>query len=214
MKTSESIKEITKALIAYQSELKDPAKTAINPAFKSKYVPLSEIIDATRDLANKHGLVIMQDMSGDGKTIGVATRIIHTSGEWIESEPFILPAKEATPQALASSSTYARRYSVSSFLFLGGDPDDDGNEAEKSSKKKPVPTGPVSKWDDSAIMAYEFPSPSLKGLTVRKCFEVEKEEPNHGIEWLNLVFTAPDASEQDRDVANRAKFLIRVPEAK
>lgn len=129
MQKSESIKNIAKALAAFQAEVKNPANTADNPFFKSKYAPLSDILSIARPILSKHGLSILQSPSGDGQNVTVTTLITHESGEWIESEPLTLKADKATAQGAGSAITYARRYALSAMLGISSEDDDDGNFA-------------------------------------------------------------------------------------
>lgn len=132
MQKSDSIKNIAKALAAFQSEVKNPTKTTDNPFFKSKYAPLSEILNTVRPLMAKHGLSILQAPSGDGAQISITTLITHESGEWIEADPLILRAEKATAQGAGSAITYGRRYALSSMLGISSEEDDDGNQASNS----------------------------------------------------------------------------------
>ncbi len=143
MKKSESIKNIAKALAAFQAEVKNPANTETNPFFNSKYAPLNDILNLVRPLLSKHGLSVLQSPSGDGQNVTVTTLITHESGEWIESEPLTLKADKATAQGAGSAITYARRYALSAMLGISSEDDDDGNYAsgkngvtqEKAEKK-------------------------------------------------------------------------------
>jgi len=135
MQTSESIKNIAKAMAQFQSEVKNPANTANNPFFNSKYAPLNDVLNLVRPLLTKYGLSILQSPSGDGEHIAVTTLIIHESGEWIESDPLTLRADKATAQGAGSAITYARRYALSAMLGISSEDDDDGNYAsEKASQ--------------------------------------------------------------------------------
>ena len=136
MNHSESIKEIAAALAAFQSEVKDPMRNGENPHFKSKYVQLDGLLAAVRPILANHGLSLMQSTGGDGVNISVSTLIMHTSGEWIETEPLVLKAQQATPQGAGSACTYGRRFSLSAALGVAWDDDDDGNAA---SAPKPAP---------------------------------------------------------------------------
>lgn len=128
MKSSESIKNIAKALVDFQSEVKDPRKEANNPFFKSKYVTLDALVDCVRPVLSKHGLAYIQSPSGDGQNISVTTLLIHESGEWIESDAFVMKAAKADPQGAGSAVTYGRRYSLQAVLGVTWcDEDDDGN---------------------------------------------------------------------------------------
>lgn len=135
MRTSESIKNISKAMAQFQAEVKNPANTANNPFFKSKYAPLNDVLNLVRPILTKHGLSVLQSPSGDGEHITVTTLITHESGEWIESDPLTLRADKATAQGAGSAVTYARRYALSAMLGISSEDDDDGNYASGTDKQ-------------------------------------------------------------------------------
>lgn len=140
MKKSESIAEISKALSAFQDEVIQPQKSAANPFFKSKYTPFDDIVKTVNTFAPKHGLSFTQWALTDDNKTGVATMIMHTSGEWIEFPPLFLPADKNTAQGAGSVVTYAKRYSLAAVFGIASDEDDDGNAAsgaEKQNKKQP-----------------------------------------------------------------------------
>lgn len=129
MNKSESIKELASALSKFQGEIKNPANTANNPFFKSKYAPLNDVLNLVRPVLFKHGLSVVQAPSGDGENIIVTTTLLHNSGEYIEFQPLILKADKATAQGAGSAITYARRYALSAILGISSEDDDDGNHA-------------------------------------------------------------------------------------
>ena len=134
MKLSESTKNIFKALSDFKKDFKQPLKDADNPFFKSKYVPLENVVQSIDNEASKHGLGYFQStVTGEGGTAGVITVITHSSGEYIEFDPLYLQADKATAQGMGSAITYARRYSLSSAFGIASDVDDDGNEASGKS---------------------------------------------------------------------------------
>jgi len=134
MNKSDSIKSLAAAMSAFQGEVKNPPRSADNPFYKSKYAPLEVVVDTAKPVLHKHGLSYSQSCGGDGSNISVTTLIMHTSGEWIETEPLTLKAEKATAQGAGSAITYARRYALAAALGLASDEDDDGNGAEP---KKP-----------------------------------------------------------------------------
>ena len=134
MKLSEETKNIFKALSDFKKDFKQPLKDADNPFFKSKYVPLENVVQSIDNEASKHGLGYFQStVTGEGGTAGVITVITHSSGEYIEFDPLFLKADKATAQGMGSAITYARRYSLSSAFGIASDVDDDGNEASGKS---------------------------------------------------------------------------------
>jgi hypothetical protein len=136
MKTSESIAELAKALASFQSEVKQPEKDGVNPHFKSRYVTLDNTVKAIHEFAPKHGLSFIQMPVNSENGVGVITVIFHSSGQFIEFEPFVLPLDKKTAQGVGSALTYSKRYALSSAFGLVSDEDDDGNVAEEYAPKK------------------------------------------------------------------------------
>jgi hypothetical protein len=135
MQTSESVANIFKAIIQAQSEFTPAVKDATNPHFRSKYANFDSIVDTIRPVLAKNGLAFMQPtVDIDGKLF-IKTRIIHGSGEWIESSYPVNPVKN-DPQGYGSALTYARRYSLSSILGITSDEDDDGNKSSHPPQQK------------------------------------------------------------------------------
>ena len=130
MKLSNETKELFIALKNFQSEITNTQKTAVNPFLKNKYTPLHDVIDHIKPVLNKYGLSFLQFPCSDEKGVGVVTILIHETGQYIESEPYILPLQKQTAQEGGSAITYARRYALCSCLGITSiDEDDDGNEA-------------------------------------------------------------------------------------
>lgn len=134
MQTSESIKEISAALVFFHSIVPKIAKDANNPFFKSKYASLSGILETISDPLVKSGLAIVQLPENEN---GLTTRLLHTSGEWMEAT-YTMKPKQDTPQDRGSAITYQRRYAVGAILSLNIDDDDDGNAASGRIDKKEV----------------------------------------------------------------------------
>jgi hypothetical protein len=139
MKTSESIANIAKALAEFQKEVKQPEKDGNNPHFKSKYVTLDGTVKAIHDCAPNHGLSYVQMPVTNENGVGVVTLIMHSSGEFIQMDPFILPMDKKTAQGAGSATTYARRYSLSAAFGIVSDLDDDGNEATGNNRAAITP---------------------------------------------------------------------------
>ena len=136
MNKSETIKELSIALSKFQGEVHNPNNTAINPFFKSKYAPLSEVLNTARPLLAKQGLSIIQNNYGNGEAVTVTTTLIHSSGEYIESGEMTAKPEKNTAQAMGAVITYLRRYQLSSILGLSSEDDTDGNESDKQEKTK------------------------------------------------------------------------------
>ena len=127
MKQSESIKEITLALINFSADVGKIKKDSVNPFFKSKYADLSSILDAIKEPLLKNSLAVVQFPINEGELM---TMVMHTSGEWIKGSFVMRPTKN-DPQGLGSVITYQRRYALGAILGLNIDDDDDGNRASR-----------------------------------------------------------------------------------
>jgi hypothetical protein len=151
------VKSLGAALLAFQQEAPGLTKDATNPHFRNKYASLDSIMDKVRPVLNKHGLVLTQIpsfvMDGSGGVVpSLTTRLTHAeSGEFIEDKMLLLLDKQNS-QGLGSALTYARRYSITAFLALVGDEDDDGQAAStpraQSSSSTPTQTpAPASSFE-------------------------------------------------------------------
>ena len=131
MNRSESINKLAVALVKFNGEVSKIAKDGKNPFFKSNYVTLDKLIEATRPILQENGLVVMQiPLSKEDGSIGIQTLLIHESWEFIESEPiFMKPAKANDPQQAGSIISYMRRYSYQAILNLNTGEDDDANKS-------------------------------------------------------------------------------------
>jgi hypothetical protein len=138
MKTSESISKIAPALLKAQQAITFASKSATNGHFKSKYADLPSVIDAVKPALNNEGISFIQSgsPSEDGR-LHLTTRLLHTSGEWIEDTAVAALAKQ-DPQAFGSAMTYLRRYQLAAMTGIYQD-DDDANEACAPVKKPPYP---------------------------------------------------------------------------
>lgn len=138
MKKSETLTEFSKAFAKTQQEMKQPLKDANNPFFKSKYVPLENVVEAITESASKNGISFTQFPSSDeAGNVTVGTLVMHSSGEWIEYDPIKMKPVKNDPQSIGSAITYAKRYALSAIFGITSDPDDDGNEATQTKKQQP-----------------------------------------------------------------------------
>lgn len=146
MKKSESTIELAKALAKFQSEIKDPSKSG--KANYGKYVTLDELLESIRPVLSQNGLSFLQFPGGDGQLITITTVLLHSSGEWIESEPFTLKSQKVDPQGAGSTVTYGRRYSLSAILGVAWDTDDDGQASShaivSTTERKAEPPTPIN----------------------------------------------------------------------
>lgn len=122
MKTSPTIENITKALIAFQGEMRPVKRTKVvkSKSFEFRYAPLDEIMESATPIMQKHGLMVAQAINMDDLT----TRVFHSSGEFIESQTF-LNQQHANMQGFGGEITYKRRYALCALLGIVSDDDTD-----------------------------------------------------------------------------------------
>ncbi len=151
MNTSEQIDQIATALAKAQGEITNPAKDSENPHFRSRYADLASGLNAVRPILAKCGLSAIQMTRMDGDLMMLDTRLLHASGQWIESAYPVcrFPAKQ---QEVGSALTYSRRYSLFAMVGIAGE-DDDGNEASKSE----TPAPPARSTDQKAAAPKQSP---------------------------------------------------------
>lgn len=140
MKTSDSIIKIAPALLSAQQAIGFAAKDSKNPAFKSSYANLESVIEAIKAPLNDAGIMFMQTFAeGSPGFLSLTTRLLHTSGEWIE-DTLTMPLTKHDAQGFGSAATYARRYALAAVTGLY-QADDDGTAAcRPAPKPSPEPT--------------------------------------------------------------------------
>jgi hypothetical protein len=138
--TSETLGEIAPAWSKASADIGGASKDAKNPHFKSTYATLASVIDAAREALKANDLFVVQSPGAivDG-AIQMRTRILHKSGEWIETLCEV-PLGKRDPQGVGSAQTYARRYALSAALNIPA-VDDDGEAATERNAAKAQPIG-------------------------------------------------------------------------
>ena len=127
IKTSESITKLAAALLDFQKNVPDIAKTR-DGVFNSKYANLGDVLNAIDKPLQDAKITYVQFPIGE---YSLSTRIIHAeSGEWMETTYTMKPLK-ASPQDAGGIITYQRRYALGAILGLNIEKDDDAEAASK-----------------------------------------------------------------------------------
>ena len=137
MKSSESINELATALCAAQSQMGGAVKDSANPFFKSSYADLTSVIKAIKQPFADNGLSYTQFPVNDDNGVGVSTRLMHISGQWLEME-YTLPTVKKDPQASGSCISYARRYALQSIAGIPTAEDDAESAMLRGDDKKVI----------------------------------------------------------------------------
>ena len=133
MNSSEQIDKLATALSKAQATIGGAVKDAINPFFKSKYADLGAVVKAIKDSAAENNLSYVQFPAADDNRIGITTRLMHSSGQWLEQE-FTIPINRMDAQAAGSVLTYFRRYSLAA-VFGVPQVDDDAEAGMVQARK-------------------------------------------------------------------------------
>jgi len=128
--------QLMAALATAQAEIENATKGSVNPAFRSKYADLAEVLNTVRPVLARHGIAIMQSTGFDGSTVSVSTVFCHKDGGWVSSCSSCVPAK-VDAQGIGAATTYLRRYSLAAMAAVAQE-DDDGNSAQHAGRPTPV----------------------------------------------------------------------------
>lgn len=143
MKTSEKTEMIAEALAKAQGSFKNPERNRTvkvkykdsDREYEFSYATLDCILETVRKPLSENGLSIIQPVEYEAATPFCITRLMHGSGQWIETAiPVEVMAKGA--QAFGSALTYARRYGIVSLLAIAAEEDDDANSASGNEHTK------------------------------------------------------------------------------
>src|SRR5699024_6514320 len=195
MRKSDSIAELSKALAKFQSEVKQPLKDKNNPFFKSKYVPLENVVEAITQEAPNHGLSFVQWALNDEQgRVGVATMLMHESGEWIEFGSVHMKADKETAQGAGALITYLKRYSLSAVFGITSDQDDDGNSASGNKIAKSATQAEIGNLKKEII--------AFSKLMTEQGKDVKPEQVE---QTLNITDYAKLNSEDVKEAVNKLK---------
>ena len=159
MQTSESISEIGAAMVLAQQAMLPLIKDSNNPFFKSKYADLQAVTEACYPALQANGICVMQSAESLGALgINIKTRLIHKSGQFIETECAIPPAGQ-DPQKYGSAVTYGRRYGLQAAVGLAAIDDDGESAMNRNTPKTASATNqpatspdPTAKLDDPVMV--------------------------------------------------------------
>lgn len=166
MRTSEQINELTTALSKAQGAMRPAELNCVNPHFKSKYADLASINDAIRKPMTDNGLSYLLDVMSVQGGVSCSVKLFHSSGQWIEMEPLIMPVAKATAHSVGGAITYARRYALSAALGVVAEEEDDGNNANSNA---PAPNEMVATLSEEQIKWAQGITSHREGLEAYIC---------------------------------------------
>jgi len=126
-------------LVSFLNAIGNVQADRINPAFKSKYASLAEILDTIKAEAKKHNLAVHQSLHSSDGQVRVSTVFLHNDGLTHEAGSLAFKSEGLDAQKLGSAITYLRRQSIQTACGISTDIDDDGAKASHP----PARTTPV-----------------------------------------------------------------------
>ena len=168
------MENICKAFVKFQSEFKGMKPDRSNPFFKSTYISLDGILETARPILAKNGLAVIQEATGDGEYIFVKTKLIHESGEMIETEVLKMKPQKNDPQSMGSCITYSKRYQLAALLGICECIDDDANIATygNNTPEQSKSTGKLSAKQVGRLLAIGLKA-GIKEPEIKKVIKAE-----------------------------------------
>jgi hypothetical protein len=138
-------KNIHVALAAAQTEMGGVKKGSTNPAFKSRYADLADVVSAVSGPLNSHGIAFYHvPASIDGERV-MRTVLAHGDSDTQIACDVPLIIGKQDMQGYKSATTYAKRIGLESLTGIAPE-DDDGNAAAKAAPRY-MPTVSVAPLD-------------------------------------------------------------------
>jgi ERF superfamily len=147
LQTSTDINEIAAALAGAQGEfpsiekrrqalVEGVSRTSGKPYKLSyAYADIADVLSAVLPVLSKHKLAIVQPTLVDERGMFIKTRLMHASGQWIQSE-YPVASVTGDHQRMGGAVTYARRYALCALIGVAADEDVDGQTAEDVAPKR------------------------------------------------------------------------------
>lgn len=177
MRTSDTVREVAKALAVASKTMGHAGKDRQNPHLRNRYATLEAVIDAVRIPLADAGISILQAGDVSGSMVTVTTRLLHESGEWVEGSLQVAvpePKGITAAQALGSAMTYGRRYTLAALCGIGSEEDDDGAGTGKSRPARPAKPETVEQEKAPEKPAPAEHHPSWEGDRAGFCAELSR----------------------------------------
>ena len=130
-------------LVSFLNAIGNVHADRVNPAFRSRYSSLPEILESVKSVAKNYNLAVHQTLSSNEGTIRVTTEFLHADGSSHPGGSVAFKSEGLNPQQLASATTYLRRLCLKTAVGIETDLDDDGSAASKPTP--PQASAPATK---------------------------------------------------------------------
>lgn len=139
MQTSTELGQFADAMAKAQASMGGATKGSRNPHFNSAFADLASVVNVVKGPLSANGIAFVQMPSSSGDLVSVTTRLVHSSGEWMQCTLSARPRKN-DPQGVGSVVTYLKRYTLQAMCGVSSE-DDDGNAGsrEPEPRRQPEP---------------------------------------------------------------------------
>jgi hypothetical protein len=191
MEMSTSIVNISKAMLAAQTEIEGATKDSKNPFFRSNYSGLPEVMASCKPQLNKNGIVVSQWIDSDDLHDYLITMFVHAeSGEWMRSKKRFKGELDGV-QSEMSYQTYLRRYMLQAAAFVPSIDDDAESAMGRKSEPAPKVEKKATKLEvtsstitESAANKAEVTAPAAIPTFSKKAVKAEpKQEEKKSSQW-------------------------------
>ena len=205
---SEQHKNIYMALAAAQTDMGGVKKGSVNPAFKSKYADLSDVVQAVSGALNAQGIAFFHvPATFDGERV-MRTILAHGASDTrIECDvPLIITKNDM--QGYKSASTYAKRIGLESLTGVAPE-DDDGTAAAKAAPRY------VPRVDVAPLDANGMPNKEIRDTSDRLARMLDNCNTLDDLDgWLEVSGADLESLPEDNRNSLRGKYRRRRDELK
>ncbi len=128
---------IYESLLKLQMDLPKLINDSNNPAWRSKYVSLQQLLNTVSAPIHKNGFCIITKSGKDEFGHYCETMLVHSSGEAIPSRQYLELGSKLHMQGIGAANTYARRTGLMQLLGITSydQNDDDANQFDPEVEK-------------------------------------------------------------------------------
>ena len=170
IRSSEQIDKLADALAQAQSQLHNAARD--DQGHHAKFATIVSVTDTIRPVLSKQGIAYTQHLTqrreAEKWSFCCTTRLMHKSGQWIEStmsKPIdFTKGNQQNDFEYGKSATYMRRYSLFAICGIGAGEDTEEDHKDTGSQAASKPR-PGKKAGKKAPAKAEPPAPTLQELT-------------------------------------------------
>jgi len=198
LRTSENIDAIALALAKAQGSMIHPQKNKVAKvgSYSYNYSDLADCLDAVRKPFADNEIALVQiAFNPTPTTVGIVTRLMHSSGQWIEGTLY-MPTADPRPQTIGSAITYGRRYALGPMAGIASDDDDDGNQAQgqpaETAARLKQRTNPPSGSNERVMNVTQLPERAERMLEKFQSVNISREDLEKKIGKSVLAFGDPE----------------------